>query len=56
MHLYERKKSLIKIPTLILYLKLQPSIFGSFGNLAILRDWVGVSRTWRHFDANFGKI
>ena len=43
MHLYERKKSFIKIPTLILYLKLQKSIFG-FWILTwrVMRGWVGL--------------
>ena len=43
MHLYERKKSFIKIPTLILYLKLQKSIFG-FWILTwrVMGGWVGL--------------
>ena len=43
MHLYERKKSFIKIPTLILYLKLQKSISG-FWILTwrVMGGWLGL--------------
>ena len=42
MHLCERKKSFIKFPTLILYLKLETLIFGRFGILIfmVLGGWV----------------
>ena len=50
----KEKKSFINFPTLILYLKLQTSIFGRFGFLT-LRVLVGGFATFRHFDANCGK-
>ena len=43
MHLCERKKSFIKIPTLILYLKLKALIFGRFGIFDVKSTgWVGL--------------
>ena len=48
MHLCERKKSFIKIPTLILYLRLQTLVFCRFGILTWLGGWVwNLASYWR---------
>ena len=49
-NLCERKKSFIKIPTLILYLKLWVSTFGSFGSLTwrVLGGWVSNLASFWH--------
>ena len=50
MHLCERKKSFIKIPTLILYLKLYTSVFGRFDILTrrVMGGWAcNLASFWR---------
>ena len=45
MHLCERKKSFIKMPTLILYLKLQALVYLQIWNFDVT-GWVGLERSF----------